>query len=222
MLLERILILSLVYLAATSVCQAEAGPCTQQISLPELSGHQSLVKVATEASRLLHISVVAEIEVGTEIDVPSGPTSIDDLLSSDGYGVHCFSVDKVIHIVASKVAKLDGNLLNYKFRYFEIPSDVDLFRISLRSRLDDEGFAVVGGDRKLIKPGSGYVAADASSFPLQAEELHEITARDLILKVATQQIITCVIEFPQNGSNERPENVWKFAKQHWIFDRSAR
>jgi hypothetical protein len=217
------LILSLFCLVAIDVCQAEAEPepCTKQISLLELAGGQPLANVAAEASRLLHISVVAEIEVRTEIDVPSSSTNIDELLSSASSGLYCSSVDKVVHIVSSKVANLEGNLLNYKFRYFEIPSDVDHFRISLRARLDDEGFAH-GGDRQLIKPGSGYIAFDASSFPLQPEKLHEITARDLILRVASQQIITFVIEFPQVESNERPQNVWRRAEQHWVIDRSPR
>jgi hypothetical protein len=194
--------------------------CTQQIPFQGMASRQPFALMAKEVSRLLNASVVAEIEDGTEFEVPSRSTNLDSLLSSVNLGLHCSSVDNVIHIVAAGVANQDGNLLNHKFSYFEMPADVDHFRLTLRARLDDEGFDS-SGERRLVKPGSGYIPAEASSYPLRTEELYGVTARDLILKVASQQVITCVIEFPKGDAVKEPKSIWNFAQQHWLWAHSA-
>jgi hypothetical protein len=201
--------------------QAEAADaCTQQISFEGITGHQRLAKMITEVSKLLNTSVVAEIEDGSEVDVPGNSINIDTLLSSVDPDLHCSFINNVIHISAGRVLKENGNLLNHKFSYFEIPADVDHFLRMLRTRLDDEGFDITE-KHKLIKPSSGYIPADASSYPLKTEELHGITARDLILRVASQQVITCVFEFAREDSTRQPESVWKFAEQHWQWTHSG-
>jgi hypothetical protein len=220
--MRRMSITLLFFFLALGKGNAEANDlCTQQIPFQGIASRQPFAKMAREVSRLLNASFVAEIEDGTEVEVPSSSTNLDTLLSSVNLGLHCSSVDNVIHVVAAGVANQDGNLLNHKFSYFEIPADVDHFSLTLHARLDDEGFDT-SGERRLIKSGSGYIPADASSYPLKAEELHGITARDLILKVASQEVITCVIEFPKGDTVKQPKSVWNFAEQHWQWTRTAR
>ena len=210
-----LLLFLLLLSAACGKCQVPVD-CHLQIPASLSPGKSLLSRVLSEASQSFRLSIVAEIESNLEVDLPAEPSDLTALLSAADPSISCVVIDKVLYIASDRVAKMDGNLFNFRIRYFEVPTDVDHFHLMLRSRLGHEGF-LPPDTRQLINSGSGFISADAQLHPLRTEVLHDITARELLLRTASEQLLVSVIEFPPSQSDERAEKVWQFADQQWLW-----
>ena len=207
------------FVLSTAFCEGQMPvDCTLQIPSSLSREKMQLSRLFFETSQAERVSIIAEINSGIEVDIPTEAKSLMALVQLTDPSISCVKIDKVLYFASDKVVNRDGNLLNYRFAFFEVPSDLDHFRLLFRSRLNTEGLHPPVA-RQLINPGSGYISWDAKLRPLRTEVLRDITARDLLVRVASEQPFVSVIEFsPPNPIQPQPtEKVWLFADQHWLW-----
>ncbi len=206
-------------------CPAQTPGCETPILFQDVA-RASPVTVLSAAAEKLHGSVLAELWYGTrEIELPAPSMTLNAILPLISPNLVCTSDNEVITIYDPDVKGSRENALNYEFQFFLMPRDVSQFSLLLRGRLAREPFLRKTSEKRLMTAPSGYLAYDRDSYPLREESLPNITARDLLRRVAQEQKIVSIVELQKPtavsthaSSLEAAKLAWEFANRHWKLE----
>lgn len=161
-------------------------------------------------------SVLAEVPYDLRgVPIPPGSYSFDRLVKSFDPALHCEAVEGVLHVFEDSALSNTANALNYRFAFFEMPPNVDRFRIVLKERLVKEAFAPSKNDKTVIQESGGGTSWDADRYPLQEKTYRNVKARDLLFAVARKYPLSSVVCFPARSKTSTDLETWKFAAAHW-------
>jgi hypothetical protein len=106
----------------------------------------------------------------------------------------CSIENDVIHIYDPRVLSTPENPLNHQFAGFAVPNTAELFLLSFRIRLNNEGFDEANA--RASGSTGGALPSGASNAKLVPETLRNIVARDLFLREAEQVHMVIVVLVP--------------------------
>jgi hypothetical protein len=161
--------------------------------------HDYLIHIA----ELYGVSVVAELnEKPTNVDVPGGQIALQSALgyASTGYTVSC--TGDTVRLFTPAVLKDATNPLNHKFAAFVVPADADGFVLMLKQQLKREGQLRTNPSGNRLNGGySGFVGLDTSRHALRQETVENISARDLLLREASQANLIAIATTIKKGAS---------------------
>ncbi len=199
--LRKLLMLAVVFSLYPLALKADS--CSEkQVTIPAaitLDRTHLLVYISTSS----HTSVIAELaissknEISKDISITSGALTFDEAakLLSGPEQIIC-SLDKgVAHFFNPSILAVKRNPMNHSFHFFKIPDNVGLFQLEFNNRLNREVSSHDGGV-SMSGPGGGVIVPGSDALSLNAEVLHDLTARELFLIAARQQPMSLMIEVP--------------------------
>lgn len=169
-------------------------------------------EMVLDLARVLKTSVVAELVYvpdAPSIVPPAGSITVAEFTKLLGFGssLQCDADKKLIHIYDPSAVSAKTNALNYKFERFAVPEVADLFIIRLRVRLLTDAFR-----SKELGPSSGSdtgaISNDAATYRLTPETLKDMTARDILLREASELPMVFAVEIRTKWSTS-DEEAWR-------------
>lgn len=182
---------------------------SKRASLPESDGDTK--QRAALISQLFGVSVLIELEDSYRpAHLESQTASLSQIALSLGphLEAHCVA-NNVLSIYDEQSQQSRSNALNYSFRFFSVPLTFPEFRLNLLSRLATEPWRPFN-PKQLIQPGQGYLPSDYKAQAIAPLDLRDVTAREVVIEVATQIRIISVLALSSSGrgstADPKPKN----------------
>ena len=166
-------------------------------------------------SRLYGVSVLVEVGSAYEpIPLQTGPSTLFQLASSIGphLEISCVS-GNVLRIYDTESQSSPSNALNFRFVFFQVAPTLPIFALDLRARLAEEPW-VTFDPKHIIRPGQGGIPYDYKAQAILPADLKDITARAVLISVATQIRMISVLQLPLR-KEESPKAQWQDASSTW-------
>ena len=178
----------------------------------------NLGDAAAFLARTFGVSLIIEVDEPLKrIEIPSGKATLSQVATYfGGLEKSACAGSTVFHLYTDKALRARDNALNFEFQYFEIPTDLDLFELDLRGRLREEPWRQAADGRQLIQPGQGYVSPDHERFALTTAVIRKATARQLLVRVATEQQLISLLVLPLREEGTAKAN-WAQADATWTL-----
>ena len=181
----------------SSVLRAES--CSDVVIQSPVAGDKLRLQMLEDIATVLRRPLLAEIPFvkdDNKVRVLPDATNLESLaasLSTDKGVVGCEIMGSVIHIFEYSARDSVNNALNHRFPEFRIPSNVELFTLKFRYRINNEAFR--SHDSDLVSGSdTGATSSEAENHKLIVEQMSSLSARDVLIHVANQAPILCVVQ----------------------------
>lgn len=184
-------------------------PTCNSLIVVHNKGTETPTELLSLSAKQLNASLVAELKYNdSPALISSGSISFQDLLFVIDPALTCSVIEGVLYVADPDVTKHRSNALNYLFTVFNMPQNIDQFRLSFRARLREEPWEKADS-RNLMRSGiGGGVAADSDQFPLKDETLRKVTARAILLRAASEQHLITILQLPVEEDKSDSKSNW--------------
>lgn len=153
-----------------------------------ISIHGTLPQALLTVDQTFHVSVLGELvdpvptDISAKIKIAKGPSAAMAAIMAKCPGYVWFKRNKAFVVVQKRLLKDPANPMNQVVPTYQVPSNLSSFRLSFPSAVGaaKQNVSGVGG---LI---NGFGLPETLSPPLTVQVLHNMTAREILLRVAEE------------------------------------
>ena len=147
------------------------------------------------------------------ITLPQAPLNVMEFAQVTlGKGITKCEVDNgVVHLYTQQTIRAPQNGLGHIFRWFDVPNNAGLFILAFRNRLYSEAFDPTRA-RQSTGPAGGGMRPEDAKVLLRPEVIRNVSARELFLREATQEILSLSIGVPVQA-DQGLKKTWNVSRE---------